>query len=211
MDLKRGDFDSCRRCREAGTGRCTEEREPRAEASWTRLGSLTRRRTRAGLRAVRAVGGACRSSAPGPGAAASSLERWFSGPPRNLCLLPRSRRRDLFFEPAGSAGAGGLECVFLFASDVWKGNSAARTPVWSSDPNFLNPGSREAPVAEPRGPAGRALSLPFPALRPSPRSGQGGRPSVPAPALVPVPTWAGHHPALGRIVTSLSPLRPLLF
>lgn len=103
-----------------------------------------------------------------------------------------TRRSD----PAGSAGAGGLECVFLFASDVWEGNSAAGTPVWSSDPNFSIQAleRRPQPSLGSRGP--RTLS-PFPSLRPSPRS---------VPAHVPVPTRAGRLPALGRRITSLPPL-----
>lgn len=59
--------------------------------------------------------------------------------------LLRGRHGDHFLREQEEPGQVVWECLFLFASDVWKGNSADGTPVSSADPNFLYLDSGEVP------------------------------------------------------------------
>lgn len=166
-------------------------------ASWGREGA----RGESGRWSWRPLGSSPGRTAPAAGGVAGGRG------PLIPAVAPKQKRDNVFFfffDRIRGAGAGGLESVFLFASDVWKGNSAKNTPL-ESDPNFLNPGSREAPVySRPRVPRGRPLSLPFPPLHPPARA---EAPLCLPLRHVPVPPWVGHQPAspcLGLLMPSLS-------
>lgn len=103
-----------------------------------------------------------------------------AGPKGNLAPCGHWKEKPVFLTHREELVQVVSECVFLFASDAWKGNSAERTPGWSPDPNFLNPGSGEVPV--PLGlrvlralPLSRFASSARPAHRPAQGRGPAAR------------------------------------
>lgn len=179
--------------------------------------------TRAGRAAQRARGGRGLSKprpGPAPGPAASSRERRRAGPAAEPAPAPALRtRRPVFLTqlegPARVASSACSSWPLMSARGIQQQGllSGALTPASSIQALERRP---QPSPGVPRAADPPSLSL---LCTPGRRSVLGGCPSAPcgpAPALVPVPTWVGHHPALGRVSTSLPTplppaLRPLLF
>lgn len=197
-DLKRGDFDSSQRCREAGAGSGTEPGD-RARGTpaprWEGNGEEDQGGAAPGVRGGRGL----QELRPGPAPGGSRLRPGavVFGAATEAVPAPalETRRPDVLTQREVLAQVVSNACS---SSPLMSGRgiqqpglpSGALTPTSSAQALERRP----QPSLGSRGP--RTLS-PFPSLRPSPRS---------VPAHVPVPTRAGRLPALGRRITSLPPL-----